>query len=244
LRDLDQATLPDYLRLFEKSVHLVVTTRHELADIVAVISLDYQRVHAFSLLHGPPPFLTVNEFVKLLLTENPWDTLLMLDKPWLVCISEIMQMVCAFNEWRCTCLSIITLKVLDDIITFLNFDSKVNDKLRGRCLAGIQIIARSNEILPPRIFVNTLKRLGKNPVAGGGYAVCRAYILMYMTYNGIPLLGCLERRGRERNRLSKSPACLSIGSGSTEAIQGGYKFKIDLTRCLLKLCPSHLLKKS
>ncbi|KAJ7870518.1 kinase-like domain-containing protein [Mycena leptocephala] len=115
------------------------------------MSTDYQSVHAFSLEHGPP-FHKVDEFVMLLMSENPWDTLLGLDSPWLVCISEIMQMV------------------LDDIIPFLNFDSEMNDKLRRRCLAGIQKIARSKEILPPSIFIRALKRKGKNAVAGGGYA--------------------------------------------------------------------------
>ncbi|KAJ7903169.1 kinase-like domain-containing protein [Mycena leptocephala] len=151
LRNLDATTLHGYSLLFGKSVHLVVATWQELADIVAVMSTDYQRVHAFSLQDGPP-FLKVNEFVTILMTENPWDTLLMLDSPWLVCISEIMQMV------------------LDDIITFFNFDSEMNDKLRRRCLAGVQKIARSKEILPPRLFIRTLKRQSRNAVAGGGYA--------------------------------------------------------------------------
>ncbi|KAJ7937894.1 kinase-like domain-containing protein, partial [Mycena leptocephala] len=31
-------------------------------------------------------------------------------------------------------------------------------------------IARSKEILPPRIFIHALKRQGRNAVAGGGYA--------------------------------------------------------------------------
>ncbi|KAF8162035.1 kinase-like domain-containing protein [Mycena galopus ATCC 62051] len=86
------------------------------------------------------------------MSENPWDSLLRLDSPWLVCISEVMQMV------------------LDGIITFLNFDSERNKKLRRRCLAGIQKIARSKEILPPSIFIRALKREGRNAVAGGGYA--------------------------------------------------------------------------
>jgi hypothetical protein len=107
------------------------------------------------------------------MTENPWDTLLTLDSPWLVCASEIMQMVCTFDKWRCAYLLIVTQKVQDDIITFLNFDSEMNDKIRRRCLVGIQKIAWSREILPPRIFIHTLKRQGKNPVAGGGYAVRR-----------------------------------------------------------------------
>ncbi|KAJ7779397.1 kinase-like domain-containing protein [Mycena maculata] len=83
------------------------------------------------------------------MTKNPWDTLLMLDGPWLVCISEIMQMV------------------LDHVF---NIDSEMNDEIRRRCLTGIQKIARSKEILPPRIFIHPLKRQGRNAVAGGGYA--------------------------------------------------------------------------
>ncbi|KAJ7821844.1 hypothetical protein B0H13DRAFT_2449046 [Mycena leptocephala] len=162
LKDLDETTLHAYRLLFEKSLHLLVTSRHEFADIVAVMSTDYQRVHAFSLRDGPP-FHKVDELVMLLLTEIPWDILLRLDSPWLVCISEIMQMV------------------LDDIVTFPNFELEMNDKLRRRCLAGIRKIARSKEILPPRIFIHTLKRQGKNAVAGGGYAVRRAYIAYRMT---------------------------------------------------------------
>ncbi|KAJ7852569.1 kinase-like domain-containing protein, partial [Mycena leptocephala] len=46
----------------------------------------------------------------------------------------------------------------------------MNDKLRRRCQTGIQKIARSKEILPPRIFIHALKRQGRNAVAGGGYA--------------------------------------------------------------------------
>ncbi|KAJ7733520.1 kinase-like domain-containing protein [Mycena metata] len=129
----------------------MATWHHELADIVAAISTDYRRVHVFSL-EDVSPFHEVDEFMMLLMDENPWDTLLRLDSPWLVCISEIMQLV------------------LDDIITFPDLDSEMNDKLRRRCLAGIKKIARYKDILPPRIFIRTLKREGKNPVAGGGYA--------------------------------------------------------------------------
>lgn len=76
-------------------------SRPEVSDIVAVMSTDYQRVHTFSS-EDEAPFLKVADFVKLLMAESPrkntWDTLLRLDSPWLACISEIMQMVWAFNE--------------------------------------------------------------------------------------------------------------------------------------------------
>lgn len=151
LRELDQPTILAYHQLFKRYVHLVHWASNPedgKADIIGAICTQHHTVHVF-ITQGSPIFTSVDTFVELLMTDNPWDAVLTLTDSWLICASEIMQMI------------------LDGIFPSLN---PVNKELRTKCLVGVQKIARSKMILPPRMVIDNLKRVGKNPVDGGGFA--------------------------------------------------------------------------